>query len=158
MPFTVLLLAVLLVWFRTRWCGLRLTTNGMAPTLRQGDRVLAKRSNARPERGDIIVFEVVINGRQGRCISRVIGLPEETIEISDGTVVINGVPFETPYRSDTSSLSMPALVIPFSEYFALADNPGQSRYDSRTLGTIKADRVYGFVNAVIWPVNRMNPL
>lgn len=42
--------------------------------------------------------------------------------------------------------------------FRVYIDPSQSRYDSRALGTIKADQVYGFINAVIWPVNRINSL
>jgi len=80
-------------------------TGSMRPTILEGDRVfvnklaydlkvpfttwhIAEWSN--PQRGDIVVFFSPHDGQ--RLVKRVIGLPGDTIELRNNTIVINGQP------------------------------------------------------------------
>jgi signal peptidase I len=78
-------------------------TGSMRPTILEGDRVwinklaydlkvpfttrhIAEWSN--PQRGDIVVFYSPHDGK--RLVKRVVGLPGDTIELRDNTLIING--------------------------------------------------------------------
>jgi len=80
-------------------------TGSMRPTILEGDRVfvnklaydlkvpfttwhVAEWSN--PQRGDIVVFFSPHDGK--RLVKRVVGLPGDTIELRNNTLVINGSP------------------------------------------------------------------
>jgi signal peptidase I len=66
--------------------------NSMYPTICRGDRVLAHKRILRFEplrRGDLIIF-VSPNERRQRWIKRVVGLPGDTVEMRQGTVLLNG--------------------------------------------------------------------
>jgi signal peptidase I len=78
-------------------CGLGMTQVGsdaMAPTLRAREAVFfepyADGKTAR--RGDVVTFDVTVEGQTTRHIFRAIGLPGETVELIDGVVHIDGKP------------------------------------------------------------------
>src|SRR6202041_2281718 len=48
------------------------------------------------ERGDVVVFWYPLD-RSKSFIKRVVGLPEDTVEIRDGIVYVNGVALPEPY-------------------------------------------------------------
>ncbi len=87
-----------------------------------------------PTRWDIVVLNPKEQAGGGYVADalRVIGLPGETVSISDGDVIINGVPVPNPQRphslkiawprSDTDSAKIP-FVVPVGHYFLLGDNP-----------------------------------
>jgi signal peptidase I len=71
-------------------------SRSMTPTLMPGDRVLVSKvgiADATFQRGDVVVFRNPRNRKQ-TFVKRVIGLPGETVEIRDGTVIIDGKPLE----------------------------------------------------------------
>ena len=78
-------------------------SSSMVPTLIPGDRVLVTKlglDSATFQRGDVVVFRNPINRKQ-KFVKRIIGLPGETVEIRDGTVIIDGQPLEkTPAPTD----------------------------------------------------------
>jgi signal peptidase I len=68
----------------------------MAPTFLPGDRILVTKmglSTTTFHRGDVVVFRNPVN-RQQIFVKRIIGLPGETVEIKNGTVIIDGKPLE----------------------------------------------------------------
>ena len=65
----------------------------MEPTLTVGEKLFVNRGIYKvssPERGDIIVFKTNGSDEAALHIGRVIGLPGETVQISNGRVLING--------------------------------------------------------------------
>jgi len=71
-------------------------SSSMSPALVPGDRILVTKigidSQTLP-RGELVVFRNPMNRRQN-FVKRIVGLPGETVEIKDGTVIINGKPLE----------------------------------------------------------------
>lgn len=61
----------------------------MAPTIRKGDRLTARRKPASElKRGDIVTFAM----GESTWVQRVVGLPGDRVEIRGGQVVLNGTP------------------------------------------------------------------
>lgn len=90
-----------------------------------------------PQRGDIVVFEPP-NQPKGSAqeffIKRVIGLPGETVEISNGKVYINGKKLDEPYlkgkETFPASGTSQKYEVPEEKYFVMGDNRDHS-IDSR---------------------------
>jgi len=89
-----------------------------------------------PKRGDVVLF--IINTES--FLSRVIGLPGETITIEDGAVYIDGTIFNEPYLPDgtITESDTKEFKVPDNFYFLMGDNRTQSN-DSRTGGSIPLD-------------------
>ena len=55
-------------------------------------------------------------------IKRIIGLPGDTIEVSNGMVYINGEPYEEDYIAEEPTYEFGPVTVPEGEYFVLGDN------------------------------------
>jgi len=162
-------------------------SESMVPTLEIGDRVLVNRLAYRigePDRGEIVVFSDEAGAQRNNAnplagglrslaaglglappseqdyIKRVIGLPGETIEITDGVVYVDGEPLdEAPtdeggYLSTRDGSFMPAQRIPDDEYFVMGDNRPRSSDSRSLLGTIRRDQMIGRAFVLVWPFDR----
>lgn len=156
----------------------------MVPTIEVNDRVMVNKLAFRwgePERGDIVVFrdpaeleidesipEAVIRSvleavgirTRGRddLIKRVIGLPGETITISDNQVLIDGVPIAEPYLPDTVTMGDEGpFDVDVDEVFVMGDNR-QFSFDSRRFGTIPYSDLIGRAFITIWPLSNFGGL
>ena len=89
-----------------------------------------------PERGDVVLF--IVN--DASFLSRVIGLPGETITIEDGAVYIDGTILDEPYLPDgtITESDIKEFKVTDNNYVIMGDNRTQS-YDSRTGGSIPLD-------------------
>ena len=89
-----------------------------------------------PQRGEIVVFRYPKDPRQ-YFIKRIVGLPNETIEIKDNLVFVNGVKIdEAGYLSaDTVTLGNVFTKLGPNEFFLMGDNRNFS-LDSRTFGAV----------------------
>jgi signal peptidase I len=131
----------------------------------RSDRVLANRflyHFKNPERGDIVVFQTTDPIRE-RCresgvfVKRIIGLPGETVRITQGGFVsidgsrLDESDYVEPGRRGGNSGSW--RVGP-EGYFLLGDNRRAS-CDSRSWGALPEDRIIGEVFAVYWPPSRI---
>jgi signal peptidase I len=112
-----------------------------------------------PERGDILVFHYP-NDPKNYFIKRLIGLPGETVEVSNGQVKIyndefpNGIVLdESNYLSDKYTAQTRRDTLKANEYFVLGDNRAAS-LDSRFFGPIEEDVVVGKVWVRGWPLDR----
>ncbi|MUV37048.1 Signal peptidase I [Lentibacillus sp. JNUCC-1] len=116
--------------------------NSMSQTIESNDVILSSHLLYQPERNDIIIFR---DEHGYDVIKRIIALPNETIEISDGVVFVDGQPFEESYVSGISN-DMEKTVVEEDAYFVMGDNrtPGES-LDSRSadVGTIARERIKG---------------
>lgn len=112
-----------------------------------------------PNRGDIVVFRYPNDPKQF-FIKRVIGLPGETVEISNGHIKIfndknpNGFVLpEQEYLDQVFTASTQTVTLKSDEYFVLGDNRIAS-LDSRYFGPIKRTAIVGRVWLRGWPLDR----
>lgn len=132
----------------------------MQNTFFEGHRLIENKLSVRfsqPERGDV----VIINDPDlpERLIKRVIGLPGETIHITDGEVWIDGVRLDEPYVKGStypSTLAMP-YQIPDNHVFVMGDNRERSM-DSRSMGAIPLTHIEGKTVFRIWPLSHFGGL
>jgi len=147
-----LILAVVL-YFGINALSARVRVDGfsMIPTLQNGEYILVNRlayKTGQPNRGDIIVFRLPGDETQD-LIKRVIGLPGDTVHVSDGVVTINGARLEEPYIAQ-DPLYFGEWTIPEDYLFVLGDNRNDSR-DSHQWGLLPLENVIGKSVLIYWP-------
>ncbi len=113
-----------------------------------------------PERGDIVVFKYPRDQSQ-YFIKRVIGLPNETVEIKDGKVTIynannpEGVTLDETYLDkDVKTFGDRVVALGSSQYYILGDNRLAS-FDSRSFGPIEKKPIVGKIWVRGWPFNKI---
>ncbi len=135
------------------------STGAMLPTIGIGDHlgtVEIKNEKLNPiERFDIVIYKPqsakgLPLEENARFVHRVIGLPNETVEIKKGLIYINGNLIEEYFKKIEEEKDFPAVKIPEGEYFLLGDNRSES-LDSRYWNkpTIKREDIYGKVGTII---------
>jgi signal peptidase I len=109
-------------------------------------------------RGDTVVFWFPGDPTKS-YIKRVIGVPGDSVEVSDGAVFVNGRALGEPYVPEEyrDHVSMPRKIVPQDEYFVLGDHRSSSN-DSRTWGTVPRRYIYGKAVFVYWPLDRLGVL
>ncbi len=137
----------------------------MEPTLSENDlliinQLLYKRDI--PERGDIVVFEssqLDEEGNQKLFIKRVVGLPGEKIQISDGKVYINDSLLSEEYLTEDYTHGEIHETIPTNNLFVIGDNRNNSM-DSRNaeIGIIDFDAVVGKAVIRLFPFSAMGKI
>jgi len=115
----------------------------MLPALRDGDRIFIDRNFDKLERGDIVIFYFPMDQRKS-YIKRIIGLPDETVEIREGKVFINGTQLDEPYVDPQLATSHRSLEERLStdQFFVMGDNRDNSS-DSRFWGPLDRKFIYG---------------
>ena len=150
---TVLLAA--LIFFGTRLIVQNFLVEGpsMSPSLADSEFLLVNKLSYLtddPQRGDVIVFRSPRSPDED-LVKRVVGLPNETVEIRNGQVLVNGhLVDEASYFRGSIGRDTPAQRIPEDSYFVLGDNRLQSR-DSRDIGSVPRASIVGQVWLVYWP-------
>ncbi len=129
----------------------------MYPTFNDGNRVFLCKCAywfSEPESGDIVVFKTP--ARPDDLIKRVIGLPGDTIEISNGVLKRNGIALDEPYINGGSGNTKGSFycVVPEGQYFCIGDNRNVST-DSRSpqIGCVPASDIKGKVLFCISPLS-----
>src|SRR5271167_3927416 len=95
----------------------------MTPLISDQERIFINKFVYRfepTERGDVVVFWYPLD-RSKSFIKRVVGLPEDTVEIRDGQVFVNGQALAEPYvpRESLDDGDLSPTKIPKEEYFVL---------------------------------------
>lgn len=136
----------------------------MEPNFKEGDYLVVDELSyflRQPQRGEVIVFKYPQNPSQ-YYIKRIVGLPNETLEIKDGEIFItkaNGKEAEKvdetlylPYFFETSGLVK--LTLNKNQYFVLGDNR-QASLDSRKFGPLSDKYIIGRVWLRVWPIENV---
>ncbi len=169
-------------------------TGSMRPTIMIGDRIFVNKlaydlkipftdtaviSWADPERGDIITCWSPKNG--DRLVKRVVAIPGDTVAMTGGRLIINGVPLDYVRTSAEESEAIAGRVfftenltglqhtvahdpqkkalrdfgpveVGADQYFLMGDNRDNSA-DSRYFGLVERSAVCGKVNAVVFSLD-----
>ena len=153
---TVLAIALaFLCWqgFGKRVC---VTGSSMDPEIVSGQSVLINRlayQFADPERGDVIAFYPGGDENLQPSVKRVVAIPGDTVQISDGVLLVNGIPsaLQESYSSiDEAGIASGEIELGDEEYFVLGDNPSMSE-DSRSagIGTVSLSDIIGEIWVVL---------
>jgi signal peptidase I len=126
--------------------------HSMEPVLHENDRLFVSNVDVMTDaisRGEIVVLSAP--GDNEIVVKRVIGLPSETVEISDGLVSVDGVLLHENYVRERTRFSG-RWEVGENEYFVLGDNRNHSR-DSSEYGPVDVNRISGVVKFRFWPLN-----
>jgi signal peptidase I len=150
---TVLLTLLIYVLVRSfLFENYRVVGRSMVPTLENDQYLAVNKLGYRlhePQRGDIIVFRDPKSDDR-KLIKRVIGLPDEVVEIRDGQVLVEGQPLREPYIEAPPRYSMAPTLIPEDQYFVMGDNRNNSS-DSHNWGALPQDMIVGKAWVSYWP-------
>ena len=149
---TVVLAAI--IWLVVNFATARFIVEGssMEPNFHTGQMLIVSRLSYKlssPQRGDVIVFQYPDNPVDD-YIKRVIGIPGDTVEITDGHVFIHGQMISEPYLSTVTTDTHGKWVVPPGSYFVMGDNRPHSS-DSRTWGMLSREFIIGKAWVSYWP-------
>ena len=153
---TIVLAVVLFFAINAVSARVRVDGFSMLPTLQDGEYVLVNRMayrNDLPVRGDIIVF-VSPQSPDLDLIKRVIGLPGDTVKISNGKVQVNGQMLDEPYIA-AAPIYNGEWNVPEGNLFVLGDNRNDSS-DSHAWGLLPLENVIGKAVLIYWPIPEWN--
>ncbi len=128
--------------------------DSMEPTLHDSERLIIELISYRfgePSRGSIIVLNMH-ERHTGPLVKRVIGLPGDIIEITNGAVLVNGQALEEPYVLDVTPGRLAPSLVPEGHVFVLGDNRPASN-DSRYFGMVPYQEIIGRAWVRYWPLS-----
>ncbi len=140
----VLLLAGLVSCKLTNTSRWKVDSKSMEPNLKEGQFVVVEpvEDLSSLRRGDIILLEW--NGNS--LIKRLIGLPGETVEIRQGSILINGAVYDEPYDAIKPKYEQGPVKLGKDEYYVLGDNRNDSRDSHQSgFGPITSEMIKGRV-------------
>ena len=120
-------------------------------------------------RGDIVVFdppETWSSGGGVPFIKRVIGLPDDRVELREGKVYVNDVELDEPYVFRDNGVQAPTdpqaggateWLVPAGQLIVMGDNR-QDSADSRSFGPIEVGHVIGRAWLRYWPFDTFGVL
>ncbi|MFA5386697.1 MAG: signal peptidase I [Candidatus Paceibacterota bacterium] len=142
----------------------------MEPNFSNGDYLLIDEISYRyrvPGRGEVVVFRSPTDNKSF-FIKRVIGLPNEKIDIKDNKITIfnganpQGLTLSESYLNSIFGTSMQSVqdmqvTLTGNQYFVLGDNRPES-YDSRSWGPLQKSAIVGVVRLRLWPLTKAKAL
>ncbi|SMC21411.1 signal peptidase I [Clostridium acidisoli DSM 12555] len=131
-------------------------TGSMSPTIEINDQLIVTKvySKSSLKRGDVVVFKSKELNEE--LIKRLIGLPNDTINITeDGKVYVNGKEVEQKYVVNNGGKGG-TYKVPAGKYFFLGDNRINS-FDSRYWKNsyISWSDIQGKARFIVYPFNRI---
>ena len=136
----------------------RVVGQSMENTLHNDEYLLVNRFSylfGDPKQFDIIIFE---HTDDEKYIKRVIACPNQTVQIVDGNIYVDGEVLNENYGNATiedPGIAKDPIRLSEDEYFVLGDNRNHSS-DSRvsSVGLIKRDKIQGKVLLRFYPFNK----
>ncbi len=167
--FIWILIAILLRWqvVEPRW----IPSGSMIPTLQIQDRILIekitprlnKKLNKNLDLNTIVIFkppkilkEAGYNDRSA-LIKRVVGLPGDKIEVSNGKLFRNEIEINEPWIKEPIKYEMKEINVPEYSLWVLGDNRNNS-LDSHVWGPLPEKNLIGTAIARYWPINEIGPI
>ncbi len=123
----------------------------MEPGLQEGERLLVNKvvyNFHDPERGDVIILHPPFDPELV-YIKRIIALPNDTVEVKEGAVYVNGTKLDEPY-AESPTYTFPLTEVPENEYFVLGDNRNHAN-DSHKGWTVPRENIVGKAWLTFWP-------
>jgi len=148
---TLVLAVLLFLAINAVSARIRVDGSSMVPTLNDGQFVMVNRlvyKYSDPDHGDVVVFHYPRDPDQ-EYIKRIIGLPGDTVTITNGHVYINGQELDEPYIA-ASTRATGEWQVPGDHLFVLGDNRNNSQ-DSRNFGFVSMDNIIGKAIFIYWP-------
>lgn len=130
----------------------------MEPTFDTGEYLVVDRLSYHfedPQRGEVIIFRYPKDPSK-YFIKRIVGLPGETVDITDGQVTIKNKSYPQGFELDQSYIRFPRedsgeMTLGADEYFVMGDNRAASS-DSRAWGALPRDNIIGRAFLRLFPL------
>lgn len=149
LPYIIIVVVVVLI--RTFIITpVRVEGSSMKETLSNGD-VLLLYKLGKYNRYDVVVLNELADDEI--IIKRIIGMPNETVEIKDNKIYVNDEAIEDKYAYGETS-DFDKIKLGADEYFLLGDNRLISK-DSRYFGAINKKDIMGKTIFRIYPFNKI---
>lgn len=117
---------------------------------------IAKYDNSKKSLWKKFTYNVLEIGKRN-YIKRVIGLPGEHVQISDGKVYIDGNLLNENYLDESVTTEAPGgfydIIVPQNSLFVMGDHRSVS-LDSRSFGCVPYDKIESRVSFRFWPLNK----
>ena len=156
--------------------------HSMDNTLADGQRLYVNKISyyiAEPKRNDVIIMikeegnldkmalfqkvsilkKIIPDFNETDDVKRIIGVPDDVIDIKNGKVYRNGEELSEPYaigKTYTKIIQFP-ITIPADKYLVLGDNRENSS-DGREFGLIDRSRIKGKAVYIVLPLNNMKAI
>lgn len=127
----------------------------MEPTLHEGQFLIVSKMAYwlhLPKRGDVVVLDPPNGQGPIPYIKRIVGLPNEHVQVRDGRVWINGIALNEPYISGPP-MYREDITLEGDEYLVLGDNRNNSS-DSHIWGTLPRENIIGKTVFRYWPPDK----
>ena len=146
-----IIIIVVVVFIRTFIITpVKVNGTSMYPTL-EGNEIMLLNKLADIDRFDIVVLQ--LEGEDSNLIKRIMGLPGETVEISENQIYIDGELLDDPYGYGIT-YNIDPVTLGDDEYFILGDNRIIS-LDSRSFGKIHRSEIKGTTNFIMYPFGKI---
>lgn len=157
-PLATLLVALVLVFF-VWFDSSTVTGPSMMPTLRDHDYVLLTKGLPDPQRGDMVILNVVNKGVAEEWVKRIVALGGDVVDVSGDIILVNGKAEQFRHVITTSGASTPIehVTVDPGRIFVAGDNRGVSE-DSRYVGTFPVSAIKGRVVFIYAPITRIGPV
>lgn len=137
-------------------------SESMLPTLHIGDRLVVEKISYHfrpPLTGDIVVFQTPPQLQSGYAknqafIKRIIGIPGQTVKISNGLVYLNDEPLQENYIAEPPTYEWGPMSVPENQFFVMGDNRNNSK-DSSKWGFLPKQNIIGRAWFRFWPLARI---
>lgn len=160
-----ILIGVAIAFIIRTWIGIpaRVPSASMYPTIPAKDQsdqswVLVNKMATefgKVHRGEVVVFHYPKDPKL-LYVKRVIGLPGDTVTVTETAVYINGQKLDEPNPgiAKSNGTKLGTYKVPPGEYFMMGDNRPVSD-DSRYWGSVKRSAIVGEADFVLYPFNKM---
>jgi signal peptidase I len=148
---TLILSVILFAVINAVSARIRVDGSSMEPTLNSGEYVVVNKLAYKfgpPKVKDVVVFHFPRDPQQ-EYIKRIIGLPGDRVNVSNGKVYVNGIRLQEDYITSPPQYE-DTWVIPEDSIFVLGDNRNNSS-DSHNWGPVPMDYVVGKAVLIYWP-------